>query len=211
MTVLEQMLSGQIEISEYIYLLTSDSVLQNELNNIIPHSAINNSEHPLWKLVSYPFLFKYNFDLYNCIISFHRLDDSIGDNLNIFGLIERIYYYTFPNFTYTTIYDDAYNTYLDVVGDCYDGPEVRMLVNEIIRKCLYIKTKSGRKKEGQTKIQETFHVVNKKKPRWIQGAEWPMGANSPMRFVEQKRYNEYMEYMFIDVDTGKELTVIQYY
>ena len=68
MTVLQQMLSGQIEMSEYLYLLTSEFNLQNELSNIIPKDAINNPKHPLWERVSYSFLLKYNFDLYNCII-----------------------------------------------------------------------------------------------------------------------------------------------
>lgn len=211
MTVLQQMLSGRIEMNEYLYLLTSDFNLQNELNSIIPRDAIENPSHLLWKRVSYDFLFKYNFDLYNCLISFHRLDDSISDNLNIFGLTKRIYIYTFPDFTFTTKYHDAFKTYLDIVKDCYDGPEVRELVNDIINSCLHLKSKSERKKEGQTKIQEVFHLSNKKKPRWIQGAEWPMGVNSPMKFIKQKRHKEQVEYSFIDVDTHEERTVIQYY
>ena len=211
MTVLEQMLSGQIEMSEYLYLLTSDFDLQDELSSIIPKDAIGNPSHSLWKCVSYHFLFQYNFDLYNCLISFHRLDDSLGDNLNIFGLIKRIYIYTIPDFPFTTQYHDAYDTYLDVVRDCYDGPEVEELVNDIIKECLTLKTKSGRKKEGQKKILELFHVVDKNKPRWIQGAEWPMGVNSPMKFVKQKRHKEQVEYLFIDVDTEEKRMVIQYY
>lgn len=211
MTVLEKMLSGQIEMSEYLYVLTSNFNLQDELNSIVPKDAIENPNHPLWKCVYYHFLFQYNFDLYNCIISFHRLDDSLADNLNIFGLIKRIYNYTNPDFTFTTKYYDAYGTYLDVVKDCYDGPEVRELVNDIIKKCLSLKTKSSRKKEGQMKIFELFHIIDKNKPRWIQGAEWPMGVNSPMKFVEQKRRKEQVEYLFVDVDTEEKRTVVQYY
>lgn len=211
MTVLQQMLSGRIEMNEYLYLLTSDFNLQNELNSIIPRDAIENPSHLLWKHVSYDFLFKYNFDLYNCLISFHRLDDSISDNLNIFGLTKRIYIYTIPDFTFTTKYHDAFETYLDIVKDCYDGPEVRELVNDIINRCLHLKSKSERKKEGQIKIQEVFHLSNKKKPHWIQGAEWPMGVNSPMKFIKQKRHKEQVEYSFIDVDTDEERTVIQFY
>ena len=211
MTVLEKMLSGQIEMSEYLYLLTSDFDLQDELSSIIPKDAIGNSTHPLWQRIAYSFLLEYGFDLYNCIISFHRLDDSLGDNLNIFGLINRIYAYTNPDFTFTTKYHDAFELYLDVVKDCYDGPEVEELVNDIIKECLILKTKSGRKKAGQKKILELFHVVDKNKPRWIQGAEWPMGVNSPMKFLKQERRKEQVEYLFIDVDTKEERTIIQYY
>lgn len=211
MMVLEKMLLGQIEMSEYLYVLTSNFNLQDELSSIIPKNAIENPSHPLWKSVSYRFLFQYNFDLYNCLISFHKLDDSIADNLNIFGLIQRIYTYTNPDFAFTTKYYDAFDTYLDIVKDCYDGPEVGELVNDIIKKCLCIKTKIGRKKEGQKQILDAFHVTGKNKPRWIQGAEWPMGVNSPMKFLKQKRHKEQVEYLFIDVDTEEERTVIQYY
>ena len=116
MTVLEKMLSGQIEMSEYLYLLTSDFDLQDELSSIIPKDAIGNPTHPLWQRIAYSFLLEYGFDLYNCIISFHRLDDSLGDNLNIFGLINRIYAYTNPDFTFTTKYHDAFELYLDFIN-----------------------------------------------------------------------------------------------
>lgn len=213
MTVLEKMLSGQIEMSEYLYLLTSDFNLQDELNSLIPNDAIKNKEHPLWKCIAYSFLLEYDFDLYKGIIDRNKFDDSIEDNLNIWGTIHTIYSYANPNFPYTTKYYDECHLYLDVVKDIYDGYEVHYLVESIIKSVLMHTTKKGERRHiARQKIVDAFHVENMKVyPRWIQGAEWPMGANSPMRFVEQKRYNEYVEYMFIDVDTGKERTVIQYY
>lgn len=211
MTVLEKMLSGFIEMSEYIVFLRNDIELQKELNSIVPQAAINNADHTLWKRISYNFISKYSFNLYNCIISFNRLDDSIGDNLNIFSLLERIYSYTMPDFVFTTRYHDAHDTYLEVVKDCYDGPEVRTVVNAIIKKNLSIENKSTRNKESREEIHKTFHIVDKNKPRWVQGAEWPMGINAPMKFIEQKRYRGYQEYLFIDLDTQEKRIVVQYY
>ena len=213
MTVLEQMLSGQIEISEYLYLLTSDFNLQDELNSIIPRDAINNKEHPLWKRIAYSFLLEYNFDLYKGIIDRNKFDDSIEDNLNIWGTIHAIYSYEHPDLPYTTKYYDECNLYLEVVKDIYDGYEVHHLVESIIKSALIRTTKKGeRKLIAREKIVDAFHIDNTKIfPRWIQGAEWPMGVNSPMKFLKQKHHKEHVEYVFADVDTEAERTVIQYY
>ena len=213
MTVLEKMLSGQIEMDEYLYLLTSDFNLQDELNSIIPRDAINNKEHPLWKRIAYSFLLEYNFDLYKGIIDRNKFDDSIEDNLNIWGAIHAIYSYANPNLPYTTQYYDECHLYLDVVKDIYDGYEVHSLVESIIKSVLNHNTKKGeRKRIAREQIVDAFHVENTKVyPPWIQGAEWPMGVNSPMKFLKQKRHKEQVEYLFVDVDTREERVVIQYY
>ena len=213
MTVLEKMLSGKIEMSEYLSVLTANFNLQDELNSIIPQEAKYNQEHPLWKRIAYSFLFEYDFDLYKGIIDRHKFDDSIEDNLNIWGTIHTLYSYANPNFPYTTKYYDESNLYLDVVKDIYDGYEVHHLVESIIKSVLIRTTKKGEKKRiARKKIVDSFHICNMKiYPRWIQGAEWPMGVNSPMRFIKQERHKEYVEYMFIDVDTEEERTIIQYY
>ena len=200
-------------MSEYLYVLTASFNLQDELNSIIPQEAKYNQEHPLWKRIAYSFLLEYGFDLYKAIIDRHKFDDSIADNLNIFGSIQRIYTYTNPDFAFTTKYHDELNLYLDVVKDIYDGYEVNHLVESIIKSVLIHTAKKGeRKRIAREQIVDLFHVDNMKVyPRWIQGAEWPMGANSPMQFVKQKRYKEQVEYLFMDVDTKEERTVIQYY
>lgn len=210
--MLEKMLSGKMSMKEYVSLLKSDFSLQKELNAIIPEDAKKSPNHLIWKRVSYDFISKYDFDLYKCVVLFHRLDNSISDNLNIFGLIYRLYAYLYPNFSFTTRYHDAHSLLLDLTKDCYEGPEVSDLIFDIINECLDIKSKTTRKKEGENRILDAFHITDKKqKPRWIQGAEWPMGANSPLKFINQKRYKEYAEYLFIDVDTNEERVIVQHF
>lgn len=49
MNTIEEMLTGQIEMSEFIALLKSDPTLQNEIRNLVPPEAAHNRSHPLWE------------------------------------------------------------------------------------------------------------------------------------------------------------------
>ena len=42
MNTIEEMLTGQIEMSEFIALLKSDPTLQNEIRNLVPPEAAHN-------------------------------------------------------------------------------------------------------------------------------------------------------------------------
>ena len=58
---------------------------------------------------------------------------------------------------------------------------------------------------------EVFHVEDNKRSRWIQGEEWPMGANSPMKYLDRKTNREEVLLRFVDVDTGEKRIVSQFY
>jgi len=45
----------------------------------------------------------------------------------------------------------------------------------------------------------------------MQGAEWPMGKNSPMKYIDRKTNGEEVLFRFVDVDTGEERIVSQFY
>lgn len=74
-----------------------------------------------------------------------------------------------------------------------------------------MRPKSERNKKAKEEIRKLFHVEDKKRPKWIQGAAWPMGKKSPMKYVDKKRIGERVDYYFIDVDTNKERIVQQWY
>ena len=76
---------------------------------------------------------------------------------------------------------------------------------------LPLKYKKQRIQQAKRDIEEQFHVVDKKRPRWIQGPEWPMGTHSPMMFISQKRSGEVVRYTFKDVDTDEIRVVEEYY
>lgn len=211
MKEIELMLTGEMEMVHFIALLKTDSKLQAAVRNLIPADAINNKNSELWTRISFSACEQYSFDLHSLLVHTFKLDGSIGDNLNIFGTIQRVYSYSNPHIICTTKYGDIFDVYLSVVKDCFDGPEVRDFVHNIIQGSLAHKTKKKSVAQAKEAISEGFHLSVAKRPRWIQGAEWPMGRCSPMQFIEQKRYGEKVQYLFEDVDTHETKLVEQFY
>lgn len=211
MSAIESMLTGETSMAEFLFQLKNRSELHTELNELVPKDAFYHPEHPLWQNIAYEFLEKYNFDLYITITSTFKLDGSIGDNLDIFGAIKAIYRWLNPSLQYTVQYHDAYDLYLDAAGEYYGGPEVDGLIDEVIRSCLGIRLKGQRIKAAKQRLMDLFHTEDRKRPYWIQGAEWPMGTNTPMKYIRAKKADESRIYLFQDVDTAELREVVQYY
>ncbi|MBP3334211.1 MAG: hypothetical protein J6M35_09225 [Clostridia bacterium] len=209
--IVECMLIGEIEISEFIYEVKQNPKAMEYVINIIPQEAINNRYHAVWRNISYDWACACGFNAWKGVCNICRMDDSIGDNLNIWTTLHAIYSYNHPDLPYTTKYHDMHDLYLGAIGDYYGGPEVEDIIKDIIIDSLKLKNKSQRIKNAKEQIKNAFHVVDNKKPWWIQGAEWPRGVNSPMQFIDKKRKGEAVHYTFKDVDTGEIRTVIQYY
>lgn len=211
MNEIELTLTGKMEMQDFIELLQSDSRIQQDVRNLIPTDAVNNESHPIWKFIAFPTLARYDFDLYLWIVKMFKFDNSIPDNLNIWGTLEATYRYLKPELKLTTKYTDAFDVYLTAVMDCFDGPEVEPLVLQIIEKACIHTTKKKRIEQAKNEIRALFHVVDNNRPRWIQGPEWPMGKHSPMQYVSKKRRGEVVLYSFQDVDTAEIRIVEQFY
>ena len=209
--IVESMLIGEIPMSEFILEVNRTPEAMEQVISIIPKEAIRNPSHGLWQKISYDWARLCDFNAWEGLCNICRFDNSIGDNLNIWGTLQRIYSYSYPNLPYTTKYQDIHTLYLQAIGDYYGGPEVEDIIENIIIDSLKLKNKSQRIKNVKEQIKNTFHVIDNKKPWWIQGAEWPRGVNSPMQFIEKKRRGEEVRYIFKDVDTGEIRTVVQYY
>lgn len=209
--LLEQMLAGKMAMCTFTSLLRTNDRLQMYVRDLIPSEAINSGQHDFWKRISYDAFRRNQFDFIKFLYSLCRFDESVGDNLNIFSFMKNVYTYSHPDFKCTTLYQEAFDLYLDVVKDCYDGPEVRHIVDQIIHEALLRKTKKEKIQFANDSISSKFHLAGKKRPRWIQGAEWPMGMYSPMEFVSQCRSTESVQYQFIDVDTKEVRFVEQFY
>ena len=209
--IIEKMLTGQIEMAEFVSAFCTNNNLHDVLRNLLPADAVNNPQHELWKEISYDSFRRNGFDFVRFIKWICRFDGSFDDNLNLFSTIETVYVYSNPSIKCTTYYSDVYGLYLDAVRDCYDGSEVRALVQESLKDALNEPTKGKRIKKAKETILELFHADGKNRPRWIQGPEWPMGQQSPMKFIFQKRKGECVYYYFVDVDTNEERTVTEFY
>ena len=82
---------------------------------------------------------------------------------------------------------------------------------EVLSKFPRTMKKADRAAAGKEALWKAFHIKDRKFPRWAQEADWPMGKNSPMEYLGQRRDGELVELRFRDVDTGEERTVEQYY
>ena len=209
--VLEQMLTGKMAMCAFVSLLRTDDHLQMYIRALIPAEAVNSRQHAFWKRISYEAFRRNQFDFIKFLYSVCRFDGSVGDNLNVFSFIKNVYTYSQPDFKCTTLYQEAFDLYFDGVKDCYDGPEVRHIVDQIIHEALLRKTKREKILFVKDAISSQFHLVDKKRPRWILGAEWPMGMYSPMGFGNQCRNAESVQYQFVDVDTKEVRFIEQFY
>lgn len=98
MYLIEQMLTGQMKMSDFIILLKSDKSLQEIIRGFVPQEAIGNRSHAFWKEMSYDALLERNFNFLRLVTDLARFDGTIRDNLNIFTIfavlifiISRIY------------------------------------------------------------------------------------------------------------------------
>lgn len=209
--IIQQMLSNQISMREFLQLISSNKDIVNYINTLVPNDSKNNPGHPIWRQFSYDALKAEDFALWDEVKKVCRFDDSLGDNLNIFEIIRVFYCYSHPNFQYTLKYHEEFVLLLDIAGESFGGPEVDKLINEIVSQNVSIQPKTRRIREAKKQLKTVFHVSENKRPYWINGAEWPMGTSSPMRYIDSISTKGGKKYRFQDEDTGVIREVIQYY
>lgn len=216
--LVEQVLTGNIDMEQFLKKLQDDPELQEYIRRLVPEEAKEDPSHVFWKSVSYPSVKRDHFDYYRFIFRMANSDlwashpdGRIGKYLNIFSLLKKAYLYYYPDIVCTRRYEDVFDVYLDAVGDCFEGPEVCALVEQIILDAMQLSAKTKRVKQARTVLRDVFHIEGSKRPRWIQGPEWPIGSRSPMQFTGQKKAGETVDYTFQDVDTGDIRTIRQYY
>lgn len=131
-----------------------------------------------------------------------------AEKVGFFDTIAAVIVVAQPNIVPTTLYDDETDFYINAVGDYFGGDEVEGIIDQTMHKFPASMGKAKRKKEARAAIKALFHVEGSKYPRWVQEPEWPMGKNSPMEYVSQKRYGELVQFVFRDVDTD-EIKVVE--
>jgi len=211
MEILIDFMSGKISAPAFMLEAKTNKELQNAINSLIPDEAKYNPSHELWHDFSYSALLPYDFILYSYIKATKKISNELGECLNIFGNIERFYTYSYPDAYISDYYEKSYNLLLDVAGEAFEGKDVDSIVESIVKSVLSCKTKKERISKAKQMLKETFHVEDNKKPRWIQGGEWPMGVNSPMKYIGRKKIEDGAVFIFQDVDSGEKKEVVQYY
>lgn len=212
MDTLVRFLEGKMPAEEFCAALQNDSILQEEIRKLVPKDAVMNPAHPVWKSFSYDALRNCDFDCLRLLQKIGRFDGTLGDALNIHSAIRHFYSFKHPDLAYTDEYEELFSLYLDAIGEYLEGPEVNHLISRLVREAYdAAATKTARCKLAREKLRSAFHIEGRKYPHWIQGAEWPCGVDSPMRFLSQQRQGERTVYRFQDVKTGDIREIEQYY
>ena len=62
MQIIEQMLTGQLPMSEFTQALQTDRALQDTIRHFVPEEAKNDPHHPFWNRIAYSVLKPFDFD-----------------------------------------------------------------------------------------------------------------------------------------------------
>ena len=208
----EDALCGSMEMQAFMALMRRSPTLQEELQSFIPPSAICNPSHDFWNKLK-RFGTRKDVTAMQILEEDYRLGfgNSFAEDLNTHSDLGFIYCYWFPQTPLTTIYLERERLFLSAVGEYFGGSEVTPVLCAIITEALQEKTKTAQKKKASELIVQAFHVEGRNRPYWIQGADWPMGTKSPMKYLSRTRRGEKVTYLFQDVDTLQIRQVEQYY
>lgn len=228
-------LTGQCSGQEFIQIARKDASIAKWFQDILPSGAevldipyipyrfidfaneeyqTAGSTHPFWKEI-------HTGECLNCLVDqisfesyFQKTHDfeTAGGRLNAYSFLFSLAKKRLPELSYNSRYEIEYDFYLAVCGDYLDGPEVNVFLDKLVYE-IYSQsgTKASRIRRAKIVAKNAFHIEGSKYPRWIQGAEWPMGQNSPMEYLSRKRNGERAVFTFRDVDTGAIREVEQYY
>ena len=213
MNTIERFLSGEMPAGKFVKLLKTDSVTQAEIQTVFPKEAADNPSHPFWchSKTTIEVFREYHFDLLCLISRICRFNGSLGDYYNLFATIQDVYSFSDPSFPFTEYYKKAFRLSITAVPDYIDGPEVQSLIEDIVRSAISEKNKSKQVRMIKDKLRNCFHTEDGKRPYWIQPGEWPMGQNSPMKYLSSRKTEDGKVFVFGDVDTKEQREITQYY
>ena len=129
----------------------------------------------------------------------------------IFSTIETAILAAYPDTKCSRRYKQNREYYDKALGRSIGGNEVMGYAASILDQFPVTMKAVDRLKAGKEALWAAFHIKDRKFPRWAQEADWPMGKNSPMEYLGQRRDGELVALRFRDVDTGEIRVVEQFY
>ena len=212
MKTIEEFLMGEIPVEVFVKRLEMDRSVVQALEQLIPEDAKENREHPFWKQISFDVFKDVGSTAIGLLHRLARFSGTIDDAYNIHSAVSCLYIGSHgEDIPITTKYKDAFHLEIDAIPECYTGHEVQGVLNSIIDEAMKLTGKGKRIAYVKTQLGQLFTSIDRKRPTWIQGGEWPMGELRPMQYISRKRHGESVDYLFKDMDTGEIRTVTQYY
>ena len=130
---------------------------------------------------------------------------------SIYNLIQTAVLTKYPDAKWTKRYRQDDDYYFQALGNSIGGKEVMCYAAKVLDQFPRTMKMKDRVKAGKEALWNAFHIKDRKFPRWVHGADWPMGKNSPMEYLGQRKDGELVALRFRDVDTGEERIVEQFY
>ena len=142
---------------------------------------------------------------------------SLGDIIRVHDLLYCCFTENFPyeEIHVNTALEEKFDFILSNTPVCIGGNGVDVILEEIYEVTASCQSKAERIRTFRKMCKERFHIENRRYPRWIPCAQWPLSNDGePLRFLRQKEEMngecELTTYYFIDSVTDKEITVHQF-
>lgn len=215
---------GRITVPQMLERTEAEPALLDWFNTIVPEGTVTCVVHKETDETGYTRYFPENVPFTAQIMIREELGkggrSTLAHSLNIHSCLSRILAEAFPEdgIVIDETLEKKFDFMLDACPEAVEGVEVEQVIEDLLESLPAELSKAKRVKLFKEKVKEVFPTAAGKWPRWVQGGEWPLGANSkPMRFVEQKRKKGkeyanmlYTQYFFEDVDTGETRVIDQY-
>lgn len=209
MKLIEDVLRKKVSIFDFMIEYRNNDSINSYIQQVVTSEALSDMNNKIWRTINYSCLACYNFNIREMLFTLYGYGETEDYEYEIYTILKGIYHILVPNFSCRNAYSHR-DLYLDLEQDCFGGPEVRDLVKKVANEVSVSFSSKDRKKIGRKMIKKLFHC-DKRKPKWIQGPEWPMGAESPMEFIGQVNIPEGVQYVFVDVNTNEKKVIIQMY
>lgn len=197
--ILKKFVSGEMSIQEFKDIYLSDENLQQFLQDNLPESMVGYAD------------VRWNDGDINLALKKQKWETKWGRSV-IQSLIEIWLIRNNIDCYVTPIYDEKYSFLIDVMPDYINGEQAEAFIDSIIQSVPETIPKTKRIKEIKAKIKEAFHVEDRKYPRWAQDTDWPFSkTGKPLKYVSRKTDGDSVQHTFVDVDTGEETIVEEFY
>ena len=201
--------SGKLTYVQFEELFTADPAVWDVAQTLLTPEIMNNNNHPFWSKSNRSRLECNNYSVQYACLSFGY--DLVGRVIT-HRLLGELVSYQYPDIVLRDPPDVSTDDLREKIGmDYLGGPEVDSLVDTLVQSKDDTISATKFIQEVKQQLRVLFHLVPRKYPRWIQEPDWPMGKHSPMKYVDQKKTGELVEYFFQDVDTDEMKVVKQYY
>lgn len=201
--------SGKLTYVQFEELFTADPTVWDVAQALLTPEIMNNNNHPFWSKSNRSRLECNNYSVQYACLSFGY--DLVGRVIT-HRLLGELVSYQYPDIVLRDPPDVSTDDLREKIGmDYLGGPEVDSLVNKLVQSKDDTISATKFIQEAKQQLRVLFHLVPRKYPRWVQEPEWPMGKHSPMRYVDQRKIGDLVEYVFQDMDTEETRIVKQYY